>query len=247
MRNVYTMRIAIIEDNENEQIFLKHCLERFSQEQKQDFSITICSSGSLFLQKKEFDFDIIFLDIYMDGLTGMETAQYIRKHNNSVLLIFTTTSAEFAVKSFRVRAFDYLVKPYTYAQFAETMKLCNCALDAQCRFIVVHANRIDQKICCKDILYADYANHYVSIHLEQDLVRTYMPFQDFSDLLQEEKNFILCNRNCLINLDHVVQIGNLGFLLDTKQWVAIKRSTYKEVEQTYANYIFEKMKGTKLL
>ena len=127
----------------------------------------------------------IFLDIYMPGLSGLETASEIRKLDTNCLLIFSTTSSDFAVKSFRVRAFDYLVKPYKYEQLAEIMSLAEKALNKSSRYIEVKESREMVKVLIRDILYADYDNHYIQIHTKENIIKTYLSFQDFAPLLLE--------------------------------------------------------------
>ena len=109
------MRIAIVDDIKAEQEFLGRCLNRYCTEQLVPCEAATFDSGSAFIKNGIFDYDLIFLDIYMPGLNGLDTAARIRETNKDVLLIFTTTSADFAVKSYRVRAFDYLVKPLLLA------------------------------------------------------------------------------------------------------------------------------------
>ena len=185
----------------------------------------------------------IFLDIYMPGLSGIETASEIRKLDANCLLVFSTTSSDFAVKSFRVRAFDYLVKPYKYEQLAEIMTLAEKALNKSSRYIEVKESREMVKILIRDILYADYDNHYIQIHTKENIIKTYLSFQDFSPLLLKYPQFLNCYRNCIINMDSVDSLHDNDFVLTNGERLPITRAKRLEIRQLYADYAFQKLNG----
>ena len=106
------MRIAIVDDLAAERTLLKGRLEWQLQRRKVQADILEYESGETFLEaaRKE-PFTAAFLDIYMDGMTGMETAKKLRKTDTDCLLVFITTSTDHALEGFQVRALHYLVKP----------------------------------------------------------------------------------------------------------------------------------------
>ena len=108
------MRIAIVDDLKTERALLK---ERLSQQlalRGVEADILGFESGEAFLAaEKERRFSAAFLDIYMEGLSGMDAAKELRKTDTDCLLIFTTTSTDHALEGFQVRALHYLVKPFS--------------------------------------------------------------------------------------------------------------------------------------
>ena len=110
------MRIAIVDDLAAERTLLKDRLERQLQRRTVQADILEYESSKTFLEAaREAPFTAAFLDIYMDGMTGMEAAKELRKTNTDCLLVFTTTSTDHALEGFQVRALHYLVKPFTEA------------------------------------------------------------------------------------------------------------------------------------
>ena len=120
------MRIAIVDDLAAERALLKDRLEQQLHRRNVQADILEYESGETFLEAaRKAPFTAAFLDIYMDGMTGMEAAKKLRKTNTDCLLVFTTTSTDHALEGFQVRALHYLVKPFTRQRFQQ-------ALDAFC-------------------------------------------------------------------------------------------------------------------
>lgn len=237
------MQIAIVDDLKSERDLLGSYIVRYCQENNISLNLVKFTCGEEILATKTTPFDIIFLDIYMPGLSGLETASEIRKLDTNCLLVFSTTSSDFAVKSFRVRAFDYLVKPYAYEQLAEIMSLAEKALHKSSRFIEVKESREMVKILIRDILYADYDNHYIQIHTKDNTIKTYLSFQDFAPVLLKYPQFLNCYRNCIINMDSVASLYDNDFLLKNGERIPITREKRSEIRQFYADYAFQKLNG----
>ena len=236
------MRVAIVDDLKKDRLFLKECLLKYCEKKLIEVEPMFFENGNDFL-KNTGTFDIIFLDIYMTGLNGIEVAEQLRNQNNNALIVFTTTSTSHAVKSFRVRAFDYLVKPYSYDQFVEVMDLCNKNISSASRYIEIKESRSMVKIIVKDIIYADYSNHYTIIQTADQVVKSYMPFADFEALLKQQKQFLVCNRNCLLNMEKVASLTDSDFVLEDGIHLPMSRQNRSELRQKYADFIFLKMNG----
>ncbi|HIU64212.1 MAG TPA: response regulator transcription factor [Candidatus Avacidaminococcus intestinavium] len=237
------MFAAIVDDLKQERDLLKSYLEKYCQENNLFIQLSIFSSGEELLKDYTEKYDLIFLDIYMSGLTGLETAKKIRERDKNCLLIFSTTSPDFAIKSFRVRAFDYLLKPYNFTQFTEVMLLAEKSLKISTRFIEVKESREMVKIFLRDIIYVDYSNHYVQIHTKERLIKTYMYFADFALLVAKYPQFLHCYRNCLVNMEYITALQDNDFALSTGESLPINRTKKVEIKQLYANYAFKKLNG----
>ena len=107
------MRIAIVDDLAGERALLREQLARQLARRGAEAELLEFDSGEAFLTaEKERRFTAAFLDIYMEGMTGMEAARALRKTDTDCLLVFTTTSTDHALEGFQVRALHYLVKPF---------------------------------------------------------------------------------------------------------------------------------------
>ena len=104
----FMINIAIVEDDINYQNTLKVFLERYKQERNEEYKIDIFSNALNFLDEKKF-YNIIFLDIEMPFMNGIEAAKKIRETNKNSTIIFITNIAKYAVKGYEVDAMDFLI------------------------------------------------------------------------------------------------------------------------------------------
>ncbi|MBU3874915.1 LytTR family DNA-binding domain-containing protein [Faecalicatena sp. AGMB00832] len=189
-------------------------------------------------------YDLIFIDQYMSGLSGIETAQRIREADRLAALIFITTSREHAVESFRVRACGYLVKPYTYEDFERTMTLCGIEKIRNARFIQIG----DVKILLRDILWCSQDDHYVQIHTQsRSILRFRIAFKRFTALLSPYPQFLTCYKGCIVNMERVEQIDGLDFVIDTGDKVPFSQRDKRKLETMFHSYLFQREREDELL
>lgn len=238
------MRIAIVEDNVGQSKLLTEFIQNYCENNSIDLSIQTFSNGESFLQTLETQsYEIAFIDIFLNRtLNGLEVAKGLTKRDERCLVIFTTASRDFAVESYRLRAFDYILKPYTYEQIEETLDLCSAYLHEYKKFIRVKEGRLFVKIYVSDIIYTDYYNHYIQIFLKDRVVRSHMSFQDFYELVKDNPQFLNCYRNCLINMDRVDYIEERDFVMVNGHRVPIAKNNRQEILQRYQDYKFEKLR-----
>lgn len=202
------------------------------------------TSGEAFLENwPSKSYDLVFLDILMEGISGIEVARKIRETDSECLLIFISSSKEYALQSFEVRAFDYLLKPLSEEQFQKTMDLCQNELAKHIRYIEVKESRTLVKIPLNEIIYTDYYNHYIQIHTAARLIRSYQQFDVFSPLLLCYPQFLCCYRNCIVNMDHVDSVDKHDFVMENGERVPITRGNRNSIYQQYADYQFLKING----
>lgn len=202
-------------------------------------------SGLAFLEHftKE-SFDMIFLDQYMDGLSGMETAQKIREMDKLVPLIFVTTSRDFAVDSYSVRACGYLVKPYSYEDFSKAMQLTDMGKIRAARFILIG----EERVLLREIIWCDRDDHYVRIHTDRrGILRLRSSFAELERVLAPYPQFMSCYRGCMINADRVQRMDDLNFLMDNQDLVPFRKRDKKNIEKQYSTYLFRRIREETLI
>ncbi len=238
------MKIAIVDDFNDDREKLKEYIERYAKYYRLDINLHSFADGEEFFNySNTLIFDVIFLDIFMNGMSGIEIAEQIRTNNEKSLIIFVTSTEQYAVFSFKLRAFHYIVKPFVFEDINEVMKLVQKNMQIEAKFIEVKEKRIMRKILLSSIIYVDYYNHYVQIHTNAEIIRTYMPFENFSQMLLRSSMFICCYRNIIINMDKIEKIENKDFLMLNGDKIPINRKKIKEIKQMYSDYIFSKMDG----
>ena len=238
------MNIAIIEDSGQELSLLERCLQSYLSSRQVYRVIDTYTSGEAFLENwPSKSYDLVFLDILMEGISGIEVARKIRETDSECLLIFISSSKEYALQGFEVRAFDYLLKPLYEERFQKTMDLCQNELAKHIRYIEVKESRTLVKIPLNEIIYTDYYNHYIQIHTAARLIRSYQQFDVFSPLLLCYPQFLCCYRNCIVNMDHVDSVDKHDFVMENGERVPITRGNRNSIYQQYADYQFLKING----
>lgn len=237
------MKFAIVDDVSQDRLLLNSYINKYCADNNLLVEIDMFGTGKSFLAAaKSEKYEIVFLDIYIgEDENGIDVAASFRAFDEKNLIIFSTTSEHHAIKSFRVRAFDYLLKPYTYLQFEEVMNLCRKSILQKALFIDVKEGRDTTQVVLSDIVYVDYYNHYVQLHTKEMTVRTYMSFPEFYEKIKDDKRFLYCYRNCAVNMDEVSSISDTEFITTTGDLVPISKPNRREIKKLYAEYTFSKM------
>lgn len=181
-------------------------------------SFNSAESASLFIMGNAVD--LVFLDIQMPGINGIEFAKSIPKQT---LIIFTTAYSEYALDSYEVEAIDYLVKPIeperfrkavdkaiTYHQLlmSEEQKATETALEpAEDEFIFIKSDRRYFKVNLKDILFVEGLKDYVILQLDEQRIITRMTLKNMEELLPSNV-FMRVNRSYIVNINRIESFDN---------------------------------------
>lgn len=177
-------------------------------------SFNNAQSASLFMVGHPVD--LVFLDIQMHGINGIEFARSIPRNT---LVVFTTAYSEYALDSYEVDAIDYLVKPIEANRFRKAVDkaLSYHALliheekenveEVTGDFFFVKSERKYLRVCYKDILYVEGLKDYVVIHTESRKIITKMYLKTMQDLLPDSL-FFRINRSYIINLEQIGSFDN---------------------------------------
>lgn len=240
------MKSAIIDDLAACRGELRDCLNRYLDENYAGDTPVIeeFESGEAFLSHFTPEaYDIIFIDQYMDGLSGIGTAEKIRERDETVALVFVTTSLDHAIESFSVRACGYLVKPYPYEKFEKTMELARLEKIRNARFIRVEKN----KVLLREILWCGQDDHYVEVHTEKrGIFRFRLPFGEFTGQLAPYPQFLTCYKGCIVNLERAERIDGLDFVMDTGERVPFSARDRKKIEALFDEYTFRREREDEL-
>ena len=190
-------------------------------------------------------FHLVFLDICMDRLNGIETAKRLREIDSRVLIVFVTTSDEFAFQAFPVHAFDYIIKPYA----AETLhRVLNEAVRlfgvAEPSFAIRH-DRTASDIPASSIVSAVSRGHSVEISLDVGApINSSMTFAEIEALFGADPRFLLCNRGLIINMEHVATVENDAFVMKNGQTWPIRVRGRAQLMEQFAQYQIARLRGS---
>lgn len=196
-------KISIVEDGIEEVEKYKSFLKRYSNDFSTSFGLTFYPDGLDFIQNYKKDSDIIFMDIAMPNMNGMDAALKLREVDPDVCIIFITTLAQFAIKGYEVNAFDFLVKPVNYELFCLKLKKAVQYLDRHKEeFFQIKTVDGMVKMSLKDIYYVESDKHYLVFHTKKGNYRMRESLDNIKDFFYEN-SFVTINRSLLVNLAHV--------------------------------------------
>lgn len=194
------------------------------------------NSGEELLQSEE-DFDIVFLDIMMDGLDGMKTAKRIRKKASCRLLVFISASREYVFDAYDVEAFWYLVKPVERAKLKQVLKKALLKTEAASPdFILVNKGRQKQKIFLRDILYFEIMGRLIDIHKTGGISDYYGKISILEEELRE-KGFFRCHKSYLVHLKYVKGYNRQEAVLDNGEKIPVSKRRYEEFCKALLSYM----------
>ncbi len=233
------MRIAIVDDIASERDNLRTGVDAQLARLSLDARVFDFASGAAFLSAAGKErFDLVFLDIYMDNENGVDTAKALRRFDTDCLLVFTTTSMDHALDGFRVRAFHYLVKPYTDADLAALFDEMVKRLPETDRYMEVNTAGGIVRLRFREILYADHYQHQVHIHRTdgQETV-TRRTFREFTAGLTDGR-FFLCSRGVIVNLEHTEDFDGTNFILKNGERIPVSRDLAKAARLAFGDFLF---------
>lgn len=230
------IRIAICDDEIYMSDHIKALVSRFFRKKNKETAIRSFSSGEELL-KYDGQIDILFLDIQMKDIDGMETARKLRADKFRGFLIFITVLKEMVFESFAVQAYDYLIKPVGENQFEKTMeRLYNSMENASEDSLLVQKGYESRIIRKDEIVFCEIIDRKVYLHLESDEV---IDYYDRIENLETKLNgnFFRCHRSYLINLKHLKGYKKGAAYMDNGREVPVSRLRGKEFSGVILQYM----------
>lgn len=183
-------------------------------------------------------FDILFLDIKMPGLNGMDLAKALREKGQNFILIFITAVREYVFEAYEVEAFHYLIKPVKKQKLEQVLfrAIEKTRVRHTADFILVSSQRNARKIWLKDIVYIEAMGRTVKIQCIQDMVETYEQIGILEDKLKE-KDFFRCHKGFLINLRFVDTFNRTQIRMENGDTVLLAKRRYDAFAKELLRYM----------
>ena len=198
------LRTAIVEDQKPDAERLEQLLKKAFGEEETLCRRFVCGDDFL----KEFPgegYQVVFLDICMEGTNGIETARQLRAADPELLIVFVTSSPEYVWDAFPVHPFDYLLKPYKEEKFDHLAGELRRVLGRQQPELEVRIARQTVHLPLKKIHYAMAQNHFVKVVTDDGECRAAANFAQVQEQLMTQPDFLVCNRGVIINMSKVLR------------------------------------------
>lgn len=234
------IKIAIVEDEAAVRDQLTDYVRRYTRQYGTEFEVTCFTDGDEILENYRPAFDIIFLDVEMKRLNGMETAQRIRELDDDVLLIFITNMAQYALKGYTVQARSYILKPVNYyglsMELQEAIDYINRNRRQNGRALLLPSGGGIDRVNLSDITYIESQRHNLFIHTTGGVLRIRESMNAMEANI-DDPAFARCGVSFLINLAWVSGITEGREVLVGGDRVPISRQKYKDFMAALSEYL----------
>lgn len=230
------IKIAVADDERKERELLENYYRELQKELCEELEIHLFESGDALLEVYDSSYDLVCLDIDMDGRDGISTAREIRMMDTQVVIVFITNMAQMAIRGYEVQALDFVVKPVNFYSFSMKMQSAlNIIKNKKSRNIVISTPDGMQKISTDALYYVEVDGHYLTYHTANGTFRQKAPLKELEGKL-EGLSFKRCNNCYLVNLKYVDCVSR-DELQIKGEWLRISRPRKKEFLQSLANYM----------
>lgn len=233
-------KIAICDDDIREMIRISNLLNKYQSEKNCLLKVETFSNVKTLLESmRNCTYDILLLDILMPGLNGMQAAYKIREFDNEVKIIFLTSSPEFAVESYSVGAYYYIIKPGTEEKlFPILNKLLNDVQITEEALYIKSSSGI-MRIPLSKLEFLEIMNKRLFFHLTDGSVKEiHGSLSDYETQLVCREEFIKVHSSYIVNMNYIQELNSKELIMYTKQRVPTSRLLSDKVKQAYMEYLF---------
>lgn len=206
--------------------FIKY-VSLYNQEKKSIF-LDRFSEGESLIENYNYNYDILFMDVKLPGINGIQVSQIIRKKDAGVSIVLTDDTEQYAICGYEIKASAYYVKPLLYVDFCNVISEAIKKKEDHTNFFLVKGKDNICKINFNEIIYIESRKHKVIIYTKKEIyeMRTSMKA---IDQICENHGFAHCHASFLVNLSYVGKIEKDRVVLNFKDfWVPMSRQKKAE-------------------
>lgn len=219
---------------------LKIILEEICQEEGLLYSIECYSDGEKLLESYKEPADIIFMDIEMPLMDGLETARRLRLQDTEATLIFTTSHEKYAIKGYQVDAWRYFIKPIGKRELKIELLPRLCSLSKRKNAVLyLKTENGAETIDPGKILYIEtLLNHRLAIHLEDRTLEAYRSMSQLQEKL-DATQFFRCHTSYIINFQAVLKIEHNDIIMKDQKVIPLSKHRRREFLDAFLRFAKE--------
>lgn len=239
------MKIAVCDDDKMEREQILSLLDTY--EKKRNIKV-ICksfeSSIELASTAVREHYDLYLLDVIMPVLNGIDTAKEIREFDKAADVIFLTSSPEFAVESYTVKAANYLLKPLCEKKFFDALDdILEKRRTEEENYIILKSNLSVHKIFLSDLVYVEAFNRKSIYYLKNgEQIECVERFSSTCENLLKNPAFLLVHRSFVVNLNYICTIGTVSLELSNGKIIPLAQRRAADIKKQYLAFQMEQLR-----
>ena len=242
------MNIAIVDDDQAEIEALSDTIKEYAAQGKLELTINSFHSAEEILEiYHPYAFTAIFMDIYMDGKTGIEAAEEILSVDRHAIIIFLTSSDEHMPEAFSMHAYDYIGKPAKKERLFKVMDdvlLKHTEYDNSPKLtFTCDKNMVSLAYQDIELVRTADRNYLEIIDEAENTYLTRLTFAEVTEILTKDRRFLLILRGILVNMEYILRFDNDICYMITGMQLPINVKKARDLENTYQNYRFDSMRN----
>ena len=232
------IRIAVVEDEIEQYEYVRKLLTEWSEQSGESISVThvTCAEEFLINYNQPDTFDVLFLDVYMKQMNGMELAKEIRKYDREVQMVFLTGVSDYVFEGYEIGAVRYLLKPIEQEKLTETMAVCLEKVKQKSDdYISFKYQGEILRLLRSDIVYVEVFGHYLRMVTKTDTYEWKDSLQSMKSKL-DERRFAEANRSTIVNMEYVSKITREECLLENGTCIHVSKGAYKSLNEAFMRF-----------
>ena len=233
------LSVIICDDLAEERSQLCRFVQAYGQERGYRLRMEEAAGGEELLSRWRRDrWDLVLLDIYMPGLTGVETARRLRMLDESCEIAFITTSEVHGLVGYDLGVLDYLVKPVNRETIFDMLDWCVHKRWESLRTLKIRSEWEEMEVRLQDVCFIEIQRHTAYIHLQGKTIGTRRGMAELEEEI-DSPSFLRCHRSFLVNLRRVERVGRTECLLEGNRSVPVSRGAWEKLNRAFINYYRE--------
>lgn len=231
-------KIGICDDESDIRIYLKSIIEKYYQNHEINYEIYLYEDAEKLVYSKD-KHDILFLDMEMNDMNGIEVGQLIRKTDFDTNIIVVSGHDKYMKNAYHIHPFDYLIKPLKEVDLFNCLDELEQSLKYKYpqNFISLKTSEGNIQLNVDDIVYITYENRKTNIITNKEIIYSSINLRDLYPLLSSF-DFIACHRAYIVNMRYVYRLKQNEIILSYKNIsIPVSRLKYKEINDEFMRYL----------